>query len=87
MVLDCWKGFLEGVERVWELGPILVSGEGKCLLWISRSVVEDGAEGKVLLEGEVQASLWVDFGRRLWAGVEGIAEGSCVGFWLVFRVI
>ena len=22
--LDGWKGFLEGVERVWELGPILV---------------------------------------------------------------
>ena len=30
-------------------------------------------------------SLGADFGRRLWAGVEGIAEGSCVGFDLGFR--
>ena len=43
--LDAWRGVLEGVEEVWELGQILVCERLRCLLWNSWSVVEGRAEG------------------------------------------
>ena len=74
MMLDDQVRFLESVEGVCRLGRFLVRRRLRCLLWSLQAVVDGWVRGRVLWKGGGSVNLWVEFGRKLRTGVEGIVE-------------